>query len=88
MNLDQINIFSRIHSKPINIRWIRTSSHPYEKIMSSIVLYPVFYEYKMYNHKIKTILHPRNAVYNTMREITIIILRDVVHQFIVYCLIP
>ena len=37
---------SRIHSKPINIRWMRTGSHPYEKIMSSIVFYPVFfYEY-------------------------------------------
>ena len=31
---------------PINIRWIRTGSHPYEKKMSSIVLYLVFYEYK------------------------------------------
>ena len=26
----------------------------YEKTMSSIVLYPAFYEYIMYNHKIKT----------------------------------
>ena len=23
--------YSRIHSKPINIRWIGTDSHPYEK---------------------------------------------------------
>ena len=38
--------FSRIHSKPNNIPWIRTGSHPYEKIMSSIVLYPVFYTHK------------------------------------------
>ena len=39
-----LTIFSRIHTKPINIRWNRTGSHPYEKVMSSIVLYPVFYE--------------------------------------------
>ena len=31
------NFISRIHSKPINIRWIRTGSHPFEKMMSSIV---------------------------------------------------
>ena len=30
----------------IRIRWIGTGSHPYEKTMSSIVLYPAFYEYK------------------------------------------
>ena len=30
----------------IRIRWIGTGSHPYEKSMSSIVLYPVFYEYR------------------------------------------
>ncbi len=35
-----------LYSKPIYIWWIRTGSHPYEKTMSSIVLYPVFYEYK------------------------------------------
>ena len=40
------NIFSRIHSKPILIWWIRTGSYPYEKTMSSIVLYPAFYENK------------------------------------------
>ena len=34
----------------IRIWWIGTSSHPYEKTMSSIVLCPAFYEYKMYNH--------------------------------------
>ena len=68
---------SCIHSNPINIRWIRSGSHPYEKSMSSIVLYPVFYKFKMYNHKIKTnffifhISYPRNIFYNTMREITI-----------------
>ena len=39
-------VISRIHSKPINIWWIRTGSHPYDNIMSSIVLYSVFYEYK------------------------------------------
>ena len=36
------------------IRWIGTGSHQYEKTLSSIVFYPAFYEYKMYNHKIKT----------------------------------
>ena len=41
-----LKYFSRIHSKPINVQWIRTGSHPYEKIMSIIVLYPAFYEYK------------------------------------------
>ena len=40
--------------------------------MSSIVLYPVFYKYKMYDNKIKTSLYPRKAVNNTMREITIL----------------
>ena len=30
----------------IRIRWIKTGSHPYEKTMPSIELYPVFYEYK------------------------------------------
>ena len=30
----------------IRIRWIGTGSHPYEKTMSSIVLYPSFYKYK------------------------------------------
>ena len=38
---------SRIHSKPIDIRWIKTGSHPYEKTMFTIELYPVFYKYKM-----------------------------------------
>ena len=37
-------LLSRIASKPINIWWIRTGSHPYEKIMSRIVLYPAFEE--------------------------------------------
>ena len=49
-----VNIYSRIALKPINIRRIRTGSQPSWKFMSCIVLYPVFYEYKMYNHKIKT----------------------------------
>ena len=35
--------FSLIHSKPINIQWIRTVSHPCEKIMFSIVLHPAYY---------------------------------------------
>ena len=30
----------------IRIRWIGTGSHPYGKPMSSIELYPAFYEYK------------------------------------------
>ena len=30
----------------IRIRWIGIDSHPYEKTMTSIVLYPAFYEYK------------------------------------------
>ena len=30
----------------IRIRWIRTGSHPCKKTMSSIALYPAFYEYK------------------------------------------
>ncbi len=47
LNKNMLNhLFYRIHSKPINIQWIRTGSRPYEKIMSSIVLYPVFCEYK------------------------------------------
>ena len=54
-----MNVFSCIHSKPINIRWVRTGSHPYEKLMSSIVLYPVLYEYKNVQF-----------IHYTMREIT------------------
>ena len=65
-------------SKPINIRWIRTGLHPYEKIMSSIVLYPVFYKYKMYNHKIKTILYLyilyQRKVYNKNPEFYVVLL--------------
>ena len=41
-----VTIISCIASKPIYIRWIRTGSQPYGKIMSSIVLYKVFFEYK------------------------------------------
>ena len=37
---------SSIASKPINICWIRTGSQAYCKIMYSILLYLVFYEYK------------------------------------------
>ena len=43
-----LTIFSRIHSKPINIRWIRIGSHPYEKIMSFST------NIKIYNLEIKT----------------------------------
>ena len=43
----KVRFFSRIHSKLIKIRWITTGSHPYEKIMSCIVLYPVFYLFSM-----------------------------------------
>ena len=38
-------VFSLIHSKHFNIRWIKNSSY-YKKNMSSIILYPVFYKYK------------------------------------------
>ena len=42
----QVNIsISSIGSKQINIGWIRTGSQPFWKIMYSIVLYPVFYEF-------------------------------------------
>ena len=41
-----IKNYSRIHTKPINVRWIRTGSHPYKNIMFGIVLCPVFYKYK------------------------------------------
>ena len=50
--------------------------------MSSIVLYLVLYELKMYNHKIKTSsfspclwhpgVYPQKAVYDTMQEINIL----------------
>ena len=42
-------------SKLFKFRWIKTGSHPYKKTLSSIVLQLVFYEYKNYNNKIKTI---------------------------------
>ena len=45
---------SSMASKPLNIRWIRTGFHPYCEIFYLIVLYPVFYEYKMYIRIIKT----------------------------------
>ena len=44
---------SSMASKPINIRWIRTDSQPYWKIMYSIVLQTIFHEYLNKNHKIK-----------------------------------
>ena len=43
-------------SKPITIRWIRTGSKPDWKIMYSIELHTIFYEYQNKNHKINTIL--------------------------------
>ena len=36
-------LISGIHSKPINIQWIRTSSHPKKLCLA---FYPVFYEHK------------------------------------------
>ena len=39
------NVFFRMASKPIKIRWIRTGSHPYLKIMYSIVLQTISHEY-------------------------------------------
>ena len=56
-------------SKLINIRWIRTSSKPYWKIMYRIVSYPVFYEDKNAPLVFRGIQNffPRKAVYNTMR---------------------
>ena len=51
--INMLNRVSRLSSKLINIRWIRTSSKPYTQKIS--VLNPVFYEYiKMKNHNIKT----------------------------------
>ena len=38
--------------KPINIRWIRTCSQSYWKIMFSIVLQTIFHKYLNKNHKI------------------------------------
>ncbi len=46
VGLDEGIFISSMASKPINIPWIRNGSQPYWKIMYSIVLYPVFYEYK------------------------------------------
>ena len=44
------NVFSRIHSKPINIRLIRTGSHQYEKLfLASFVQFST--KIKMYNLK-------------------------------------
>ena len=45
VNIDW-NLSSCITSKPFKIRWIRSGSQPYRKIMLSNVLYPVFYEYR------------------------------------------
>ncbi len=41
-------------SKPITIRWIRTGSQPDWKVMYSIELQTIFYEYKNKKHKINT----------------------------------
>ncbi len=40
--------------KPVNIRWFRTGSQPDGKIMYSIELQIIFYEYENKNHKINT----------------------------------
>ena len=45
-NTPKISFLIRFVIVFIRIRWIGTGSHPYEKTMSSIVLYPVFYEYR------------------------------------------
>ena len=63
-------LFSSMASKLFNIRWIRTGSMPYLKTMYSIVLCPVFYEYKKkYSFNIKPSYvspeKPRKAVHNT-----------------------
>ena len=42
------NVISCIHSKPNNIQWTITGSHPNENNMYSIVFYHVFYKYKNY----------------------------------------
>ena len=44
--MGKVIFISSFTIKPINIRWIRTGSQKYWKIMSNIVLYPVFYELK------------------------------------------
>ncbi len=48
------NIISSMASKPINNRWFRTGSQPDWKIMYSIELQTIFYEYQNENHKNKT----------------------------------
>ncbi len=48
------NKISSMASKPITIRWIRTGSQPDRKVMYSIELQTIFYEYLNKNHKIKT----------------------------------
>ena len=53
-NVCKFKIFSGIHSNPVDRNWFT----------SSIILYPAFYDIKMYNHKIKTNLYPLKAVYN------------------------
>ncbi len=54
-------MFSSMASKPITIRWIRTGSQPYWKIMYSIVLQIVFHETSYQNHKIPRALGPFGA---------------------------
>ncbi len=49
-----ILLFSSMASKPITIRWIRTGSKTDWKIMYSIELQTIFYEYQNKNHKINT----------------------------------
>ena len=47
----KVRFFSRIHSKVMKIPWVTTGSHPYQKIMSCIVLYPVFYLFYVNNQE-------------------------------------
>ena len=57
-NCNTTNIFSRIHSKPLNIQWIRTGYHPNEKKVfptSYFSISIISTNIKMYNYNIKTI---------------------------------
>ena len=57
MNFPKIHMKNDFYSmalKPINIRWIRTGSQQYFKIMYSIVLQTIFIVSENENHKIIT----------------------------------
>ena len=66
--------------KVVDICWIRISSHPYWKIMCSILIQTIFHDYKKIINLISFllaqsfILYLRKAVYNRMQWITIILL--------------